>query len=110
MDLGVETQENRAILRFEGRFDANEASGVNKQFEQLYSKGVRQFLCNLAAVDFLDSTAMGTLVTWLKRCRADGGDVLLCGLQSPVNIIFELSRLDHVFKIYPDEETAQQAI
>lgn len=110
MDLHIEMREAVAVLRFNGRFDANEASRVNKQFEQLFNAKTRFFLCNLSEVDFLDSTAMGILVTWLKRCRAEEGDVVLCGLQSPVKIIFELSRLDHVFKIYDDEVGAYKAI
>jgi len=34
------------------------------------------------------------------------GDLYICGLQQPVRIIFELTRLDKFFEIFPAEEDA----
>jgi anti-sigma B factor antagonist len=36
--------------------------------------------------------------------------MILCELQQPVRIIFELTRLDRVFDIYPTEAAALQAM
>ncbi len=64
---------------------------------------------NLAGVQFVDSTALATLVQGMKRCRQLKGDLRLCGLQQPVRMIFELTRLDKAFEIFSGEDEAIQA-
>ena len=63
-------------------------------------------IVNLESVVFIDSTGLATLVHGVKHCRQRGGDLHLCGLQKPVRTIFELTRLDNVFKIFSIEADA----
>ena len=69
-------------------------------------EAMRQVVVNLAGVNFIDSTGLATLVQGMKHCRQEKGDLRLCGLQQPVRIIFELTRLDKAFEILTDEESA----
>jgi anti-sigma B factor antagonist len=45
----------------------------------------------------------------MKHSRERNGELRLCGLQQPVRMIFELTRLDRVFEIFPNEEEALRA-
>ena len=54
----------------------------------------------------LNSTGLSTLVQGTKQSRMQDGDLYICGLQQPVRIIFELTRLDKFFEIFPAEEDA----
>ena len=42
----------------------------------------------------------------MQKVEAYGGKFLLAGLQETVRSIFEISRLDQVFQIFPDADTA----
>lgn len=66
-------------------------------------------MVNLEQVNFVDSTALATLVQGMKRARQQGGDLYLAHLQPPVRMIFELTRLDKAFAIYASEEEAVRA-
>ncbi len=68
--------------------------------------GYVRLVVNLSEVNFIDSSALSTLVQGLKHCREKGGDLMLCNLQQPVRVIFELTRLDKAFGIYPSEQAA----
>jgi anti-sigma B factor antagonist len=57
----------------------------------------------------MDPTALATLVQGMKHARQTGGDLHLCNLRRPVRIIFELTRLDQAFGIYPTEIEAVKA-
>jgi anti-sigma B factor antagonist len=98
-----------AVLELAGRFDAYVAPRVAEGLEQATAAPPARVVVNLAGVAFMDSTALGTLVRGMKRCRQHGGDLHLCGLQQPVRIVFELTRLDTVFKIFGSEEEAVHA-
>ena len=95
-----------AVLELTGRFDAYVAPPIDEWLERAAAADPARVVVNLAGVTFVDSTALATLVQAMRRCRQQHGDLRLCGLQQPVRIIFDLTRLDRVFKIYASEAEA----
>jgi anti-sigma B factor antagonist len=71
--------------------------------------GKSKVVVNLTGVTFVDSTALSMLVQGMKRCREQHGDLILCGMQQRVRMIFELTRLDRAFEVVADEEGALHA-
>jgi anti-sigma B factor antagonist len=55
---------------------------------------------DMSAVEFVDSTGLGALVSCLKAASASGGDLRLCNISKPVRILFELTRMHRVFNIH----------
>jgi anti-sigma B factor antagonist len=98
-----------AVLRLKGRFDAHEVEPVNAWLQEQVEKGYIKIIINLDGVNFIDSTALSTLVRGLKKCRENQGDLHLCSLQQPVRVIFELTRLDKAFDIFAMEDEAVSA-
>ncbi|GAC1360271.1 MAG: STAS domain-containing protein [Herpetosiphon sp.] len=94
------------VLGLQGRFDAHVTKPVADALEQAAREKPARVIVNLSDVHFADSSALATLVQGMKRCRQRDGDLYLCGLQQPVKIIFELTRLDRAFSIFPDEQAA----
>lgn len=97
------------IVALSGRFDNHVAPSVAQSLEKATSATPAHVVVNLSDVHFVDSTALATLVQGLKRCRQKDGDLFLCGLQQPVYMIFELTRLDKAFAIFADENHAIRA-
>ena len=103
MQLSSDQSNSVSILRLAGRFDAHETQQVREWFQNDQSK---QVIVNLSEVSFLDSSALSVLVQEMKRRRERGGDLILASLLQPVRIIFELTRLDRAFRIFPTEKEA----
>ena len=95
-----------ALSASAGRFDAHTAPPLASWLDQVSAQLPAQVVVNLEHVYFIDSTALATLVRGMKRCRQQGGDLHLCALQSPVRIIFELTRMDRAFSLFPTVEQA----
>jgi anti-sigma B factor antagonist len=106
MELRTRTVNTATVLELSGRFDAHTASDVAAALEKATQVSSARIVVNLRGVNFLDSTGLATLVQGMKRARQAGGDLRLCELQQPVRIIFELTRLDKAFDIYPNEAEA----
>lgn len=106
MDLKTHDSNNVKVLAISGRFDIQSAYPVRIWLDEATSSDPAHIVVNLSDVQFLDSTGLSTLVDGLKRSRSNNGDLHLCGLQHPVRMIFELTRLDKVFQIYLDEDAA----
>ncbi len=109
MELTSRVNGNVKILALSGSFDTFTAGWARQWMEEATKIPPAYLVINLSDVQFLDSTALSTLVQGMKRAREHKGDMRLCGLQQPVRMIFELTRLDRVFEIYSTEDGAIQA-
>ena len=109
MELKTSSIDDVKVLAISGRFDTHNATNVRSWLTEATSDVPANVVVNLGQVQFLDSTALSTLIDGMKRSRNHNGDLRLCGLQQPVRMIFELTRLDKVFEIYIDEKDAVEA-
>ncbi len=89
----------------EKRFDAKIAVTFKDAMKSLIDKGSLFFIVNLKAVEFIDSSGLGSIVTVLKLVGRKG-DVFVSGLNDSVMQMFSLTRMDRVFKIFPNVEDA----
>lgn len=76
----------------------------NVQFE--ISSDNRNFIFDLSACEFIDSTFLSALVTTYKRIAENGGELRIVGLQPAVDAMFKLTRLSRIFDIYKDGKEA----
>jgi len=106
MDVVRSSYAHLPVLQLSGRFDAHEVEPVNAWLAEQIKTGHAKIIVNLEGVNFIDSTALSTLVRGLKHCREQKGDLHICKLQQPVRVIFELTRLDKAFDIFATEEEA----
>ena len=106
MEIIKSSRSNLPVLQLKGRFDAHEVEPVNSGRAEQVKAGNARLIVNLEGVNFIDSSALSTLVRGLKLSREQGGDLHVCTLQQPVRVIFELTRLDKAFDIFPTEEEA----
>jgi anti-sigma B factor antagonist len=71
--------------------------------------GHRNFLLNLAGVDFIDSDGMGELVRTYSVVRQNGGEMRLVHLTPRVHDLLQITRVNTIFEIYNEEQTALKA-
>lgn len=109
MEFSTRTTNHIAIGEMTGRFDALEAPKLSAWLDTASAQSPAKIVINMTNVTFVDSTALSTLVKGMKRCRQANGDLVICGLQKQVKVIFELTRLDKAFSIHPDEASALKA-
>lgn len=83
----------------EKRLDAALASPFKDKMNELIENGHHIIILDLSQVDFIDSSGLGMIVSILKRLGGQG-DLILCGAHDAVMALFQLTRMDKVFKIY----------
>ena len=93
----------------EKRLDSRLAVDFKDKVGELIQGGNRLIVIDLSAVDFIDSSGIGCLVTCLKLIGSKG-KIALWGLKQPVESMFKLTRMDRVFTLCADEEQALQAV
>ncbi len=109
MDIRTQTVERVTVIELTGRFTAAVAPQVVDLLQRTASTGTAQVVVDMAGVSFIDSSGLSALVLGMKRCREHDGDLRLCQLQTPVRMIFELTRLHQAFEIHGDKGAAVRA-
>jgi len=66
----------------------------------------RQIVVNLAEVDYLDSSGLGTLVGLYTSARSVGGEIKLAGLTGRVKDVLQITKLGSIFEFYDTTEEA----
>lgn len=93
----------------ESRLDASSAPALKKRISALIRDGHHRIALDISGVEFIDSSGLSALVSGLRQLQGDG-DLVLIGLRSTVLSMFKLTRLDRVFRIFPDQTQALAAL
>ena len=77
-------------------------------FDLVDNQGRKKILLNFANVEFLSSAALGKLITMNKKMQAAAGKLAMCKIAREIMDVFEITKLDKLFKIFKDEQAALQ--
>ena len=95
--------EGVIVFQIEGEININTSPDLKKTFDKTQIKKV---VVNLEKVSYVDSSGLATLVEILKKTRSQGGALGLAGMSEKVKSLFEITKLDRLFKIYPNQDEA----
>jgi anti-sigma B factor antagonist len=94
------------VLPLKGEIDLHVAPSVTASLNAMIAKKPRRLVIDLSGVTYIDSAGLAALIEAMQKVEGYGGKFLLAGLQETVRSIFEISRLDQVFHIFPDVDAA----
>ncbi len=108
MSLKIDTHVNGqvALLSIEGEVDMYSSPEARKAIMELVKQKIPKLIVDLQGVSYMDSSGVATLIEGLQMCHKYNGKLLIAGLRDNVREVFELTRLDKIFQIYQDVDTA----
>jgi anti-sigma B factor antagonist len=99
-------QDRSNVLPLKGEIDLHVSPSVTALLNAMIEKMPERLVVDLSSVTYIDSAGLAALIGAMQRVEGYGGKFLLAGLQETVLKIFESSRLDQVFQIFPDADAA----
>jgi anti-sigma B factor antagonist len=96
------------VLSIRGEIDVSTAPELRDRLLSVAQSGSTRAVVDLREVTFLDSTALGVLVSALKRFRAADGDLRLVVTGRSIVKVLEITGLVDVFMIFDTVEKAVQ--
>src|SRR5690349_19770840 len=95
------------ILRLIGRFELEEGDLTFRDYvDRLVAEGRVHIVLDFKEVTRIDSAGIGMLVSKYLTVRRNGGTIKLLNLTRHSDHLIDITRLDSVFEIYPDENAA----
>lgn len=91
------------------RLDAKIAVQFKEKMTALINANNYFLVLDLSNVDFIDSSGLGAIVTSLK-VLGRRGDLVIASVNADVMMMFTLTRMDRVFRIFPNAAEAVTAL
>lgn len=98
------------VLDIEGRIVLGEESNsFREKVKGLLAAAKKKIVLNLAAVTYIDSAGLGTLVATFHSARSQGATLKLANLGAKFKEVLQVTKLMTVFDTYDSESAAIQS-
>lgn len=94
------------VIAPNGRLNMVTAGLLRDEIARYVEGGSTRIVVDLAGVDFMDSSGLGSLISGLKSTRQVGGDLRIAAATEQVMLVLALTNMDRVLVPHPSVETA----
>jgi anti-sigma B factor antagonist len=102
--------EGLGIVELSGEVDLYTAPRFKDDLVGIINEGARNVIVDLAKVSFIDSTALGVIISGVKRLHEVDGRLFIVAATRPVAKILAITGLDKVLSIYQTRDDALAAL
>lgn len=107
MEIPIESRGSVTVAEIPVKeLDAGNSGDLKTAMSKVLEDNSRIVL-DLHSMQFVDSSGLGAILSFLRHVNAKGGDLKLCGMTKQVRTAFELVRMHRIFDIF---ETRDEAI
>jgi len=98
------------IIQPSGILDGANVNQLRREVSEIVEMGADIVLVDFQDVTFMNSSGLGALVSILKAVRSAGAELFICSLSEQVKMIFQLTKMDRVFKIFVNQDEFEQKV
>lgn len=107
MTFTVKNAPNGAmVISVDGQLIVANRNELKQTVLDAVEAGGSKFVIDFEATGYIDSSGLGVLVSISKKIREAGGELRLAGLNEDLRMLFELTKLDTLFKICDSTDEA----
>jgi anti-sigma B factor antagonist len=106
LEMTTSEREGVTIVKLKGRLTVGEASAPREKVSELIAAGKVRIIFDLAGVDYIDSTGLGSLVICYTSIKKTGGALKLLNLNKRNIELLVLTKLHTIFEVFSDEQDA----
>ena len=109
MDIIVENRTTYIYVEPQGRIDTLTAPVFEQALQGEVTNGVT-YIVDFKSVPYITSAGMRVVMVTAKKSNVAKGKLLLCGMNSVVKNIFEISGFDKILDICEDFTSAEKIL
>ncbi|RMH22063.1 MAG: anti-sigma factor antagonist [Gemmatimonadetes bacterium] len=110
MPFQVSKTGDVTVVDVDGQLIVGNRQELKQKVLEELEAGERKFLIDFSNTGYIDSSGLGVLVSLSKKIREKGGELRLAGLNEDLRTLFELTKLDTLFRIAESREEALQGL
>lgn len=91
--------EENLVISLAGEIDSATSEDFYQEVLAMYVHDKKNIVFDCAALEFIDSTTLGTFVKLFKTVRSDGNTFRLVNVRQRIKKLFEICALDRIMEI-----------
>jgi len=104
MAFTLSRQGDVTVVDVDGQLIVGNRQDLKQRVLDELEGGERRFLIDFTETGYIDSSGLGVLVSLSKKIREQGGELRLSSLNEDLRTLFELTKLDTLFRIAGSRE------
>ncbi len=92
------------VIKVIGNLNANSTQDFRAKITQALESGTKILLIDCESVPFIDSSGLSALALAFKASKEVNARMVICSINEQVRILFELTGMDKVFEIVPNQD------
>ena len=113
MECNTRVVANVVLLQVDGRIDHTTAQAFESSLAPHLAGCTgeeKRLLLDCGGLVYISSAGLRVLMIAGKQCRKQNGKMVVANLQPMIQEIFQISRFDKVFEVFPTVRTALESI
>lgn len=99
MAFTVSRENDVNVVDVDGQLIVGNRQELKQKVLDEVERGGKKFLIDFTQTGYIDSSGLGVLVSLSKKIREQGGELRLSTLNEDLRTLFELTKLDTLFRI-----------
>jgi anti-sigma B factor antagonist len=110
VNIETRTDRNIEILQVSGSLDLQTAVIFRQQVNKLIMNGKTIIVFDFELLDFIDSSGLEVILSSHVTAKKANGFIALAGVNSSIERVFKITRMDRVFDVYQSVNEAVGAL
>ena len=90
--------DERLVVALLGEIDSATSEDLYAEVCAMYLNDRKDIVFDCTALEFIDSTTLGTFVKIFKQLKADGNRLILSNMRPRIKKLFEICALDRIME------------
>jgi stage II sporulation protein AA (anti-sigma F factor antagonist) len=91
MTISFESVGNVQVVALQGQINSTNAASIEAEILALITPEQKNLLLDFSALDYISSAGLRLVLVAAKRLKQDAGQLVLCGMQSHISEVFDIS-------------------
>ena len=91
--------DEKLLISLSGEIDSATSEDFYQQVAAMFAHDPKNIVFDCAALEFIDSTTLGTFVKLFKRVKTEGYTFKLINVQPRIKKLFSICALDRIMEI-----------
>ena len=94
----IVSTDGELLVALAGEIDSATSEDFYAEVNAMYLNDSKNIVFDCAALEFIDSTTLGTFVKIFKQLKADGNRLILRNVRPRIKKLFEICALDRIME------------
>lgn len=110
MEITERLEGEIPVVSIKGDVDLESSPKLRAFLKPKSAEKCPRLLLDFTEVGYIDSSGLATLIEYFQAVQSFGGKLALASLSPRVRNVFEIVRLEQIFSLHPDVDTALTAL